>query len=445
VQIEEGNRHIEKLKIENLTLKNISITDINKDLGKFDYIIVHGVFSWVPKDVQEKILAICNENLSANGVAYVSYNTLPGWNTIKSIREMMLYHTRKFEQPAEKVIQARLLLDFIKNSADKNSVYSEVIQSEIEILKSASDSYLFHDHLEENNDPVYFHQFVEGAISNGLQYIADTDIASMFAGNFAKGTADILMQASDDAVRIEQYMDFVRNRRFRSSLLCHKNVVLNKVLRPDSIGDLYVTWNLETDRDFKDIDFTKNENVTFTRKGYNFSFTTNNSIVIAALLYIIEKNTLVSVKSIITETKKRLGSKANAEAVEKVVKETLLRLVLAGMQISAFAPNYATKLSDKPKASSLARYQATYLPWVTSEKLQKVNVDLFARVMCQYLNGENDFDAIVANMVKHVVNNDLALNQDGKKVTDKKQIEANVRNMSREILEKFVPNGLLVA
>jgi methyltransferase-like protein len=299
--------------------------------------------------------------------------------------------------------------------------------------------------LEENNDPVYFHQFVEGAISNGLQYIADTDIASMFAGNFAKGTADILMQASDDAVRIEQYMDFVRNRRFRSSLLCHKNVVLNKVLRPDSIGDLYVTWNLETDRDFKDIDFTKNENVTFTRKGYNFSFTTNNSIVIAALLYIIEKNTLVSVKSIITETKKRLGSKANAEAVEKVVKETLLRLVLAGMQISAFAPNYATKLSDKPKASSLARYQATYLPWVTSEKLQKVNVDLFARVMCQYLNGENDFDAIVANMVKHVVNNDLALNQDGKKVTDKKQIEANVRNMSREILEKFVPNGLLVA
>jgi methyltransferase-like protein len=444
VQIDEGNKHIEKLNLNNLSLQNISIMDINKDFGKFDYIVVHGILSWVSKQVQDKIFEVCNDNLNTNGIAYISYNTLPGWNMIKSIREMMLYHTSRFTDPVQKTKEARLLLEFIKDgNGDKNSAYAEVIQNEINTLKNVGDSYLIHDHMEEINDPYYFHDFMEKAGKTSLQYLGDTTISTMFAGNFPKETIDVLMQVNHDAVRVEQYMDFVTNRRFRSTLLCHKSVNLNKNLTGESIKDFYISSLVKPEKDPKDIDLTQNETVTFSNES-GFTFSTNNHAVITALLYMAESNDSIAVKSILAEVKKRLGS-ANAEAVEKAVLENLLRLVLAGMPISSFPADYVNKVSDKPKISDLSRYQATYSLWVTNQKSSKINIDLFGRVLCQYLDGENDFDAIVEKMVKHVVNNDINLNANGEKITAKDKIEEGVRLLTKQLIDNFVPNALLVA
>ena len=90
VQIAEGQQAIAALGLANITLHHLDILDVTAELGQFDYIIVHGIFSWVPTAVRDKILEICQQNLTSNGVAYVSYNTYPGWHMMGSIREMML-------------------------------------------------------------------------------------------------------------------------------------------------------------------------------------------------------------------------------------------------------------------------------------------------------------------------------------------------------------------
>src|SRR5262245_8757143 len=90
-QIEMGRRTVESLALTNLDLKQFDIRNLTKDVGQFDYIICHGVFSWVPREVQDKILEVCAQNLSPRGVAYVSYNTYPGWHMRGLIRDMMLY------------------------------------------------------------------------------------------------------------------------------------------------------------------------------------------------------------------------------------------------------------------------------------------------------------------------------------------------------------------
>ena len=71
VQVNEGIEAIKKLGLKNVELKHMSIADITPELGLFDYIICHGVYSWIPKEVQDAILRVCNENLVKNGVAYV--------------------------------------------------------------------------------------------------------------------------------------------------------------------------------------------------------------------------------------------------------------------------------------------------------------------------------------------------------------------------------------
>ena len=91
VQIEHGKTLIESMGLTNITLLEKNIMDIDDDFGTFDYIIVHGIWSWVSDMVKDKILSICNRNLSDRGIAFVSYNTYPGWKRLEQLREIMLY------------------------------------------------------------------------------------------------------------------------------------------------------------------------------------------------------------------------------------------------------------------------------------------------------------------------------------------------------------------
>ncbi len=78
VQIGIGLKSIDSLGLKNIELFTRSIMDISEADGRFDYIIAHGVYSWVPSEVRKKILDICRSNLSDQGIAYISYNVLPG-------------------------------------------------------------------------------------------------------------------------------------------------------------------------------------------------------------------------------------------------------------------------------------------------------------------------------------------------------------------------------
>ena len=136
-------------------------------------IICHGVYSWVPDDVQEKILSISKKNLSENGIAYVSYNTYPGWHMREMIRHMMLYHADQFNDTKERIQQARALMQFLESSVPtENNYYGMLLKKEFDLIKQSRDSYFFHDNLEDINAPIYFYQFIERAGKHGPQYLA---------------------------------------------------------------------------------------------------------------------------------------------------------------------------------------------------------------------------------------------------------------------------------
>src|SRR5207248_3084458 len=130
---------------------------INEGHGCFDYIICHGVYSWVPPEVQRKILDTCARQLSPDGVAFVSYNTYPGWFVRQMVRELMLYHAGQFAEPRERVRQGRALVDFLAQAVapEPGSTYVATLQGAAEALKQNPDSYVLHEYLEEVNEPLY--------------------------------------------------------------------------------------------------------------------------------------------------------------------------------------------------------------------------------------------------------------------------------------------------
>lgn len=92
-QVSEGRQVIERLGLRNIELLAMSLTDITPDFGQFDYIITHGVYSWIPAEVREGLMRVCRENLAPAGVAYISYNTYPGWKVSEVVRDALVLGT----------------------------------------------------------------------------------------------------------------------------------------------------------------------------------------------------------------------------------------------------------------------------------------------------------------------------------------------------------------
>ena len=223
VQIDAGRVRVQKLGLDNLELRAGDIARMElAGLGQFDYIVAHGVYSWVPENVQDAILSAFRRLLAPKGVAYLSYNTYPGWKTKEVLRDAMLLASGGSATPDEKVRNARGMVDFLDEVAPAGGVLSRVMAESRAFSESFGDSYLLHDELETFNSPCYFYEMLNRAGAHGLAFLAEARPEAMFPGNHGPKVAEYLQEkCAGVQVLIEQYMDFVVNRLFRESLLVH--------------------------------------------------------------------------------------------------------------------------------------------------------------------------------------------------------------------------------
>lgn len=144
--------------------------------GKFDFIIVHGVFSWVPDAVRDGLFELCKNRLKDDGLLYLNYNTKPGWNIRGMIREYLLAHTRAQPSLAEKIQQARAAAGKMARSLSEEShPYSKLLANEFQFVCDNHDSYLAHEFLAEHNQAYWRSEFMNLAKHFGLHYVADAD------------------------------------------------------------------------------------------------------------------------------------------------------------------------------------------------------------------------------------------------------------------------------
>lgn len=228
-QIDEGRSNVARLGLGNIELICASIMDLDPALGRFDYIIAHGLFSWVPAEVQQKLLAVCRDHLADNGVAFISYNTFPGWHLGSAVRYMMQYHAANIADPAQKIGAAKELIRSLARLTPAGSAYAGILDEYSTRLDKAPDYYVFHEYLEESNRPLYFNQFVDQAHHAGLSYLCDAEVVTGLAAPFgAEATEFVLAASRGNLIDYEQYLDFVSNRKFRQSLLVRQNLPIRR-------------------------------------------------------------------------------------------------------------------------------------------------------------------------------------------------------------------------
>jgi SAM-dependent methyltransferase len=221
LQVETGQRVVEALGLSNITLAQGDIAELGDELGRFDYIVAHGVFSWVPDGVREAMLALYRRLLAPNGVGYVSYNARPGWHVRGMLREMLLYHTRGIDDPLAALQAARGFMRLYGETLAKQpGPLAQHMLAELRSLENAHPSYLYHEYLESHNQALLASDFIAAAERHGLRYLCDCQLETMFPSGLG-GAAEDLLDGLQTAAEHEQYLDFFNHRTFRQSLLVH--------------------------------------------------------------------------------------------------------------------------------------------------------------------------------------------------------------------------------
>ncbi len=241
--IAQGSSMVARLGLENVKLVHADLLEWDGRQEEFDYIIAHGVYTWVPPAVQARVLAICGTHLARNGVAFVSYNAYPGSHLRAMVREMMLFRTAQFDAPEAKVAEAQAFLRFLSDNTPAGSdLYCAVLKTELDRLSRDKGPYLIHGDLAENQNLVYFHQFASHAASHGLQYLGEASFRDMRTDLFPAEAAAHLerLAAEGRYIEKEQVQDFLTCRRFRQTLLCRADHVLQREPGPERVPDYYL-------------------------------------------------------------------------------------------------------------------------------------------------------------------------------------------------------------
>jgi len=452
-QIEQGRQTVAALGLANIELRHHNIADVDASWGVFDYIICHGIYSWVPAPVREKILAICRENLAADGVAYISYNALPGWHVRGMIRDMMSYHSAPFQGPLPKVQQARALLDFLAQSVPTTLPYGMVLRQELDTIRNEPDAYLFHEHLEEINEPFYFHQFADAAARHGLEYLGEADIGDMLVSNFPDQIAQTLRRISTDLVRMEQYIDFIRNRTFRQTLLIHQGATLRRNLDDILLDGFYVASAARPESARPVL--TQGVSETFRTPG-GATHNIVDALTKAALVLLAQQwpgclpfgELAAMSRASLRQSVGTATGEAGFEDDDRSFSARLLQgYVVRAVELRLRPPRLTPTPSARPVASPLVRLQAERGRTVTNLRHEPGQLNELHRRMLPLLDGTRDLDALVAAVVRLAQEGKIGVRvqEGGPAVTDQAVLEKTLRRAVASGLPELATSGLLLA
>ncbi len=332
----------DELGLENARFELAGLEEFDTPAGSFDYVIAHGVFSWVPDDIRERLLALCAHALTDSGVAYVSYNALPGARVPQTLYELLRLKLRDVEAPGERIAAARRLLELLSGPNEQ----ATMLGPEAASLLRQPESLLFHDALAPHNTPFFFREFAARAAGHGLQYLAEANFLEMQAGFLPEEIRRELLDGADVLER-EQVLDQLKVRRFRQTLLCPAAARLDRALDSARIAHLVVSSPATVLVE----DPAVPERVTFEAPGGS-RLTTEHEVVVAALTRAAQSwPAAVAIADMLP---------ADAAPQDRdTLSEALLRCFAGNVvQLGVHPPALSPRAGERPLASPLARLQA---------------------------------------------------------------------------------------
>lgn len=406
-----GQAEVAALGLRNVDLRQGDLLQMNPGdpaLGEFDFILAHCLYSWVPRAVQDRIFALCRRHLARHGVAFVSYNLLPGWRLVQVLRDFLSFHTRSASNAKDrlqKALNGAALLPLLTDagSGDMSRFISQFGRDFVDRLNRLGgwrDQAVLHDLIGDPCTPVYFSTFVNQASRHGLRYLGDAEFHSGLPPSLTKEAAEQLLPQVETALDLEQYVDFAHMRTFRQSLLCHAEAPLRAEPRQSDLHGLYVVsgW-----RPASPPDLNSAAPVEFVGES-DAKLRTNHPLTKAAFCILSEQAPhALGFSDLCTQAWQRLGQSGDVPDDDLNILGTyVLRAFLSEnrlLRLYAQAPAFPIVPGPKPQARLFARRQVARGDEITNLFHDNIAVDALGQKLLPLLDGTRDVDALVGALL----------------------------------------------
>ncbi len=446
VEVADGQATVKALGLTNIEIRQQDITELRGQGDEYDYIICHGVYSWIPDHAQDAVLAIYGECLSENGVGYISYNTYPGWKLREVIRDAMLYHVDKIQAPAQRIAQARAIFQHIQKISDPESAFGKFLKSEADILSRSQDSYLFHEHLESNNHPCYFKDFIARAESHGLAYLGEAAVGDMAPQRFGNETFQTLQQLSGgNVIATEQYMDFFRNRTFRQTLLVKQTQRprIRRNINQDSLKPFYLSARI-VGMEGAAMHSTEE---TLYKDAAGRTVKLQDPFLKAAMAALSDAlpRPLRFDEWLRIARIKLSGRDVGGDNDIRLLNEVLVHMSVSGMLSLHIERNGYGRAEDAhPRVFSPIRYQARLRrDSVTNLRHELVRISDFDRAVLPLLDGSLDTPALKDQIVTRAMNREFTVARDNVQIHAEEELRPAVSGLVDAALKGYEKNALL--
>jgi SAM-dependent methyltransferase len=393
VQAEAGADFIRELGLPNVCVMHGDLAALPADLGEFDYIIAHGVFSWVPPTVRDALLDLCRRHLSPRGVAYISFNVAAGWHALEPLRAALLAGTRaELPAPARYAEALRVLDELEAQWTDP------ALLKEIAYLKSAAPSYLFHEYLAEFNVPLDFAAFAAQLDRHGLRYVGEAGPRhAVVEIEDARGlSAARLVGRWRDA---EAALDQALTTRFRRALIARDDAPAARPAQPDALSGLAFYADLSSD---EDLDLDQATEQCFVNPAGN-TFPVSLPAIKAALMALSARYPAAMAYADLRAAADAVIADygAGVKTDDGEFRAALFQLVIAHAVMPTLIDSgpAAQELGSHPCADPLARLQARSPGWVVSGRRHvAIDLDAAGRALLALLDGSRTLPDLVCAM-----------------------------------------------
>ncbi len=381
--IERGTQLARAAGLANVELRCATFEQLGES-GEFDYIVAHGVYSWVPPQARGALLDCVKRCLAPQGIAFVSYNAYPGSYLRDMARDMLRYHVQGVSDPGERLARAQGLMRTIVD-IEQPSPFARVLREQMERMLGYSDALLFHDDLAEVSTPFYFHEFVEHANARDLQFLSEADLFESQMRDVPESAGRLMASLPEGVVVQEQYMDFFKNRMFRQTLICHEADPIDRTLDEAAIEGLWISSRARPQEGVDGEEEGRARSETgpvlhipapgddpevrtfLTPEG--FSMTTSEPLVQAAMAALAEAwPQSLACSALLARAREAAGLEASSELVAARLRAVLLQAYLARIvMLAGCPPPVSGEVGERPVVSPLARAQnAAGLPALSS-------------------------------------------------------------------------------
>lgn len=342
--------------LANCDVRTLDILDAHRYVaaGSFDYIIVHGIYAWVPEPVREAVMALIGHALSPNGVAFVSYNAMPGGHIRRIMREMLIGALAGVTGENERIAAAQSFLRDYGESREGDEAPVAFMRLQAKAMLERPPEVLFHDELGGIFAPQKFSDVIAAAEAHGLHFLNDAGPKRTTNGYFPDGMSEA------EGVAREQAEDYAGMTFFRQTLFVRAEASPRRQPQLDVLDNIYASGSFVALGDgalkSDDSEFTLRD-PALTGHLLQIAAAAPRYVPIASLgLSIEQKEAMLNLFDLnLLQLRTGPGNFA-ALAGERPVASPLVRAHLANGQSRVVTLDHATISIDDPAASTLIQH-----------------------------------------------------------------------------------------